>query len=113
MKLGLDGSYIPSFNKSIRHNSFTFKTNFSLLGSAHNLKEIRIKEKQEVRNIFIAPIFLTKKNKSYLGIYKFLKLKKYTLKEITCLGGINKNNIKKIKMLKIKNIAGISFFKNF
>ena len=113
IKLGLDGSYIPSFNKSIRHNSFSFKANFSLLGSAHNLKEIRIKEKQQVKNIFISPIFLTKKNKSYLGIYKFLKLKNHTLKKITCLGGINENNIKKIKMLRIQNVAGISFFQNF
>ena len=113
IKLGLDGAYIPSFNKSIGHNSFSLKTNFSLLGSAHNLKEIRIKEKQQVNKIFISPIFFTEKNKFYLGIYKFLQLKNLTLKEITCLGGINKNNIKKIKMLKIKNVAGISFFQNF
>ena len=113
IKLGLDGAYIPSFNKSIGHNSFSLKTNFSLLGSAHNLKEIRIKEKQQVNKIFISPIFFTEKNKFYLGIYKFLQLKNLTLKEITCLGGINKNNVKKIIMIKIKNVAGISFFQNF
>ena len=113
IKLGLDGGYIPSFNKSICHNSFSLKTNFSLLGSAHNLREIRIKERQQVKKIFISPIFFTEKNRFYLGIYKFLKLKNITSKEIACLGGINKNNIKKIKMLKIKNVAGISFFQNF
>ena len=113
VKLGLDGSYIPSFNKSVKHNSFSLKPGFSLLGSAHNLKEIRTKETQNVKNIFISPIFFTKKNKFCLGIYKFLILKNLTSKEITCLGGINKMNISIIKMLKIKNIAGISFFKNF
>ncbi len=112
IKLGLDGSYIPSFNKSVAHNSFSFKPSFSLLGSAHNLKEIRIKEIQKVKNIFVSPIFFTKKKKNCLGIYKFLKLKNLTLKEITCLGGVNKMNISIIKMLKIKNIAGISLFQN-
>ena len=83
------------------------------MGSAHNLKEIRVKERQQVKKIFISPIFFTEKNGFYLGIYKFLKLKNIALKEIACLGGINKNNIKKIQMLKIKNVAGISFFQNF
>ena len=113
IKLGLDGGYIPSFNKSISHNSFSLRTNFSLLGSAHNVKEIRVIEKQQVKKIFISPIFFTEKKRFYLGTYKFLKLKNITEKEIACLGGINKNNIKKIKMLKIKNVAGISFFQNF
>lgn len=113
VKLDLDGSYIPSFNKTFDHNSYSLKKKFTLLGSAHNLKEIRIKEKQCVKNIFISPIFLTKNNKFSLGIYKFLKLKNLSLKKITCLGGINSKNIKKIKMLKITNVAGISFFKNF
>tara|TARA_B100001063_G_scaffold203610_1_gene197851 strand:+ start:4163 stop:4714 length:552 start_codon:yes stop_codon:yes gene_type:complete len=112
IKLGLDGGYIPSFNRSLKHNSFSFKPSFSLLGSAHNLKEIRIKETQKVKNIFISPIFFTQKNRFHLGIYKFLKLKKLTLNEITCLGGVNNMNISIIKMLKIKNIAGISLFQN-
>jgi len=35
---------------------------------------------------------------------------KLTKKDIVSLGGINKNNIKKIKLLKINNIASISMF---
>ena len=60
IKLNLDGAYLPSFNKNFSHLSFKFKKKFLLLGSAHNLKEIRIKEKQNVDKIFISSIFKKK-----------------------------------------------------
>jgi len=112
VKLNLDGAYIPAFNKSFMHNSYSLKKNFKFLGSAHNLKQIRHKEKQKVGNIFLSPIFLTKNYKSKLGIYKLLNLKKNTKTEITCLGGINYKNINIIKMINIRNIAGITLFEN-
>ena len=110
IKLNLDGAYIPAFNKSFLHNSFNLKKNFKLIGSAHNLREIRIKEKQNVSSIFISSIFKNKKSNKFLGIYKFLNLMKLTKKDIVSLGGINRNNIKKIKLLKINSIASISMF---
>ena len=60
IKLGFDGAYIPAFNKSLRHLNYRLKKNFKILGSAHNIKEIRLKEKQNVCLIFISSIF--KKN---------------------------------------------------
>jgi len=110
IKLNLDGAYIPAFNRSFLHNSFNLKKNFKLIGSAHNLNEIRIKEKQNVSSIFISSIFKNNKSNKFLGIYKFLNLMKLTKKDIVSLGGINKNNIKKIKLLKINSIASISMF---
>jgi len=83
--------------------------NFDVIGSAHNLKEIRIKELQKVKAIFISSIF--KKNNNYLGLNKFKILNNYTKKEVVALGGISKKNIKKIKSLKIAGIAGISYFR--
>ena len=53
IKLDLDGAYIPSFNKQIKHLSYSLKKNFDIVGSAHNLKEIRIKERQNVKKIYI------------------------------------------------------------
>ena len=64
IKLGFDGAYIPAFNKSFKHLNYKLKKNFKILGSAHNIKEIRLKEKQKVSLIFISSIF--KKNKNYL-----------------------------------------------
>ena len=60
LKFNLDGAYLPSFNKSFKHLSYDLKKNFLIIGSAHNLKEIRIKEKQKVKEIFISPLFKKK-----------------------------------------------------
>ena len=109
LKLGLDGVYIPSFNKNFNHLAYSTFLNFTVVGSAHNLKEIRIKELQKAKTIFISSLF--KKNNNYLGLNKFKILNNYTKKEVVALGGISKKNIKKIKLLKISGIAGISYFK--
>jgi thiamine-phosphate pyrophosphorylase len=109
IKLGLDGAYIPSFNKSIKHLAFSLKKNFDVVGSAHNIKEIKIKEIQNVNKIFISSVF--KKNKNYLGIYKFRLISNLTQKDVVALGGISKKNIKKLKLLNSKEFAGISYFR--
>ena len=107
-KLDLDGAYIPSFNKNTNHLAYSFKKNFNLVGSAHNLKEIRIKEKQRVKQIFLSSLF--KKNKNFLGINRFKLLSNLTSKNIVVLGGISKNNLKKINFLNHSGFAGISYF---
>ena len=108
IKLNLDGAYIPSFNKDIKHLSYSLKKKFKIVGSAHNLKEIRIKEIQKVDKIFLSSLF--KKNKNYLGINKFKLLSKFTRKEIVVLGGISKKNLRKLKILNQYIFAGISYF---
>ena len=108
IKLGLDGVYLPSCNNNMNHLSYYYKKKFEIIGSAHNLKEIRIKELQKVNKIFISSLF--KKNKNYLGIYNFKKLLNLTNSKVVALGGISKNNIKLLKILDTKYFAGISFF---
>ena len=108
IKLNLDGAYIPSFSKNTRHLAYSYKQNFDIVGSAHNLKEIRIKEKQRVKKIFISSLF--KKNKNFLGINKFKSLAKLTKKRIVALGGISSKNKRKLSLLKQADFAGISFF---
>tara|TARA_B100000214_G_scaffold92302_1_gene63825 strand:+ start:126 stop:656 length:531 start_codon:yes stop_codon:yes gene_type:complete len=108
IKLDLDGAYIPSFNNKFNHLAFSIKKNFDILGSAHNIKEIKIKEKQKVNKIFLSSLF--KKNKNYLGINKFKLLSKLTDKKIVVLGGISKKNLKKLKMLNQSEFAGITYF---
>ena len=108
LKLNLDGAYIPSFNNNLNHLNFSLKKNFKLIGSAHNIKEIKTKEKQKVDSIVISSIF--KKNKNYLGMNKFKLLSKLTKKNVIVLGGISKKNLKKLKLLDCNNFAGISYF---
>ena len=108
IKSNLDGAYIPSFNKSVEHLSFSKKKNFLIVGSAHNLKEIKIKEKQGCEMIIISSIF--KKNKNYLGLNKFKLMSKLTGKKIIALGGLDKTNLKYLNLTNCLGFAGISFF---
>ena len=108
IKLDLDGAYIPSFNKDKKHLSYSFKKNFIVFGSAHNIFEIRTKELQGVNTIFLSSIF--KKNKNYLGINKFKSLSLLSKKPPIALGGISTNNLKKLNLTDCVGFAGISFF---
>ena len=108
MSLNLDGVYLPSFNQNFNHLEYSFKKNFVIIGSAHNNKEIKIKEKQGVSAIFLSSLF--KKNKNYLGLNKFKLLSKLTIKKIIPLGGISDQNLKKLRLLNCSSFAGISYF---
>ena len=108
IKLNLDGAYIPSFNNDKKHLSYSLKKNFIILGSAHNLYEIRNKESQNVKAIFLSSIF--KKNKNFLGINRFKLLSHLSNKPLIALGGISVNNIKKLNLTYCFGFAGISFF---
>ena len=110
IKLNLDGAYIPAFNKSLKHLAYSYKKKFKIVGSAHNLKEIKIKENQNVKKIFLSSLF--KKNKNFLGINKFKLLSKLTQKNIVVLGGISLKNKKKLSLLNLNysDFAGISYF---
>jgi len=108
IKLDLDGAYIPSFNKDKKHLSYSLKKNFIILGSAHNIYEIKNKELQKVSAIFLSSIF--KKNTNYLGINKFKLLSLLSNKPLIALGGISNNNMKKLNLTNCLGFAGISFF---
>ena len=108
LELNLDGAYLPSFNKNYKHLSFNFKKNFTLIGSAHSVKEIKIKERQGTSSIFISSIF--KKNLNYLGLNKFRNLQNYTKSNVIALGGINDKNVKLLNLTKVSGFSGISFF---
>ena len=110
LSLKLDGVYVPSFNKNINLLSLKNKKDFLILGSAHNIKEIRQKERQGVDIIFLSPIFSVLKSKNYLGVIKFNLLSQITNKKIIALGGFNTFNLIKFRMLKANGFAGISYF---
>lgn len=111
LKANLDGVYIPSFNTSLNLNNFrNKKKNFKVLGSAHNLREIKFKERQGVEIIFLSPLFLTKNYKNNLGIVKFNLISRKSKKSLIALGGIRKNNQNQLKMINAKGYSGITIF---
>ena len=105
--LYFDGVYLPSFNNE-RFRKENLKKNFIILGSAHNIKEIKIKQKQFVDYIFVSPLFNTKDKKG-LGISRFSCLINDKINNYIALGGIKNNNLNQLSQLNISGYAGISF----
>jgi len=111
LRLKLDGLYIPSFNKSLKVKYIQNKK-IEILGSAHNFKEIYFKKKQGVSKLFLSPLFKVKKSKNNIGIIKYRIFSKLISAKTIALGGINRTNIKTLKMLNCEGFAAISYFKN-
>ena len=109
IKLGLNGVYLPSFNKDMRVNIYCVNKKFQVIGSAHNTSEINIKIQQGVKEIFLSPIF--KKKVSYLGIYGFLKYKINYKTKFIALGGISSNKIKYLENINAHGFAAINYFR--
>mgnify|MGYP001413523977 CR=1 FL=1 len=111
LKFDLDGLYLPAFNNKLNYKNISSKKNFKIIGSAHNYKEIKIKEKQGCKEIFISPIFFNPKNKYFLDVLKFNYLSLTTKNKIIALGGINQNNLKRLKCTSSTGFASISWIK--
>ena len=110
VKLDLDGIYLPSFNKKLNILPIYNKKKFIIIGSAHSVREIKIKEIQGVEMIFLAPLFKTKKDNNFLSPIKFNYLASKTSKKVIALGGITSKNLNKLKIVKAFGFAGISYF---
>ena len=108
IKLSLDGVYIPSFNKNLVP-SLHLKESFMVLGSAHNLKELNQKKKQNVDFLFLSPIFKIKKRNYFLGTIKYNILSNNFMGKTIALGGINKQNHKNLKIINCYGFASISY----
>ena len=111
LKFNSNGLYLPAFNSALRYKNFSSRKDFKIIGSAHNQKEIKIKEKQGCEEIFITPIFYNPKNKYYLDISRFNYLNLTTNVNSIALGGINGENLKKLRCTKVVGFAGISWIK--
>ena len=110
LKVRADGIYIPSFNKTKKFINLEMR-NLIILGSAHNQKEIHEKITQKCRAIFLSPVFYVEKSQSYLDIYKFNYLTYASKVNFLALGGITRNNIRKLRLLHINGFGGIRIFK--
>ena len=110
LKVRADGIYIPSFNKTRKFINLENK-NLTIIGSAHNQKEIREKISQKCKAIFLSPIFHVKKSINFLNIYKFNYLSRSNKVNMLALGGITEHNIRKLRLLHIKGFGGITIFK--
>ena len=102
-----DGLYISAYNRKLRLANFK-KANFKIIGSAHNIKEINIKNLQKCSHIIFSRLFQThyKKKAGYLGLIKFNLLKMQRSENLVPLGGINLINLNKLNLVK-SNFFGL------
>ena len=109
--LKLDGVYIPSFNTLSNFKNLTAHKEFKIIGSAHNKVQLIEKYKQGCVEVFIAPIFRTKKSKFFLDVSKFNLISNFSNVKIIALGGINLSNFNKLRSVLCCGFAGISWIK--
>jgi thiamine-phosphate pyrophosphorylase len=109
VKYDSDGIFLSSSNKSFIKPTQN-KKKFIIIGSAHNSHEYWIKNRQNCKVIMLSPIFHNNKysKNKILGTVKFNLMSLYWKTELCGLGGINLDNLKKIKMCKISSVAFIS-----
>ena len=106
-----DGIYISAFNKSLKPLTLK-KSNFDLIGSAHNFHEIALKNKQGCKTILLSKLFLVNYDKkaSYLGVIKFNNYLKIN-KNLIPLGGISINNLNYLNNVNSEGFALLSEIK--
>lgn len=112
LKLNLDGAYIPSFDKSLKNKKLNTNSTFELIGSAHNFKELFQKRKQNIKTIFLSPIFKDTKTNKKLGLNRYRSFIKFSDLKYVVLGGVKKENLKKLNILNCIGFASISYIKN-
>jgi len=100
-----DGVYISSFYRGFEQLKLR-KLNKKILGSAHNFKEVTLKVKQGCSFILLSKLFLVSYDKKapFLGVIKFNNLKSIS-KFLIPLGGINSQNLNKLKNVDSEGFA--------
>ena len=111
-RLKADGLYISAYNNNLLLNSYS-KKGFSVIGSAHNQKEINIKLKQGCEIIVFSRLFETNysNKKGCLGVQKFNIIALKSKVELVPLGGINEQNLGKLNIVRSNSLACLSAIK--
>ena len=110
--LKADGIYLSSSNNDFK-SLFLKKSNFKIIGSAHNLKEISHKIKQGCNYILLSKLFMVDYDRSspFLDIIKFNKYSNKAFKGLIPLGGIKNTNLNKLKNVNCVGFALLSEIK--
>ena len=111
-KLKADGVYLSSKNNDFKPLNIK-KNNFCIIGSAHNFKEIYLKEKQNCKYIFLSKLFTVDYDKKSptLGLIKFNKYTLCSRSKLIPLGGIKLSNLSKLKFINSEGFAILSAIK--
>jgi thiamine-phosphate pyrophosphorylase len=110
-KVKSNNFYISSFNKKKYFRLKRFNPQMKIIGSAHNMREIYEKFNQGCDKIVFSRLFKTYK-KGFYDVVKFNLIASQSKKKLVALGGINKLNYKKLKMVNCVGFAVLKEVKN-
>ncbi len=112
VNLKADGIYVSAYNTNLRLTKLK-QSNYKIIGSAHNIKELNIKVLQGCSAIIFSRLFKVSdlNKKGFLGIIKFNLFKLSRKENLVPLGGINLSNLQKLKMVKSNSFALFSEIK--
>ena len=101
--------YIYAFNKYLKYLNLK-KNNFTIIGSAHNIHEVRVKIQQGCNYILLSKLFKVDydQNAPYLGLIKFNNYCRKISKKLVALGGINNSTLNYLKNVNCKSVAILS-----
>ncbi len=107
IKFNASGVFLT--NKYKKNTLFQHKISFKIIGSAHSRLEYFQKRNQNCETIMLSPLFYNKKYtlNNMLGVTKFNLMTLDWSTKICALGGVNKGNLKKIKMTRCSSVAFI------
>ena len=109
--LNCSGIYLSASNKSLKY-LISKNKNFEIIGSAHNLREIKRKKTQGCTTILLSKLFLVSydQNAPYLGVIKFNNYLKI-FNNLIPLGGIKLDNLNSLGMVNSNGFALLSEIK--
>ncbi len=107
--LKADGLYLSANNKNLGSIHLK-KSNYKIIGSAHNIKEINLKILQGCTNIFFSRLFKTSyaNKKDFLGIIRFNLFNLKRKERLIPLGGIRLENLNKLNLVNCESFAVLS-----
>ena len=110
-KVRSNGVYLSAFNSSLKCLSLK-SSKFEIIGSAHNLREIRMKILQGCSSILFSKLFFNNYDKklSFLGVVKFNNFLKI-FHNLIPLGGINSKNLNNLRNVNCYGFALLSEIK--
>lgn len=109
-KSGIIGIHIP--NKSLKYYHLSKTKGLMKTTSAHNSREIIRAVNCGIENVIISAIFPSKSKSAGnpKGNIKLAQLiRAFPKQNFIALGGINLKSLKRLKGIKLKGIAGVSF----
>jgi thiamine-phosphate pyrophosphorylase len=109
LALNADGIYISANNRKISFNRLR-NSNYKIIGSAHNIKELNIKALQGCTHFIFSRLFNTNyiEKKGFMGIVRFNLLKLSRKENLIPLGGIRLSNLNKLSLVKSSSFAILS-----